>query len=76
LKRRLTLPDRLTKGLRLRGLSSMAAANAYLPEFIQEYNARFAVAPRGAESAHRPLQKGEHIDRVLALWSAALCPKI
>lgn len=62
-----TLQDRLTKELRLRGLSSMAAANAYLPEFIQEYNARFAVAPRCAESAHRPLQKGEHLDRVLAL---------
>jgi len=62
-----TLQDRLTKELRLRGISSMAAANAYLPEFIAEYNARFAVPPRCAESAHRPLQKGEDLDRVLAL---------
>ena len=62
-----TLQDRLTKELRLKGLSSVAAANAYLPEFIQHYNARFGVAPRCAQSAHRPLQRGEELDRVLTL---------
>ncbi len=34
-----TLQDRLTKELRLRGICSLAAANAYLPEFIAAYNA-------------------------------------
>ncbi|HYV12610.1 MAG TPA: ISNCY family transposase [Pyrinomonadaceae bacterium] len=62
-----TLQDRLTKELRLRDLSSPAAANAYLPEFIAEYNQRFAVVPRSAESAHRPLAKGEDLERVLVL---------
>jgi len=62
-----TLQDRLTKELRLRGISSLAAANAYLPEFIAAYNARFAVAPRAPESAHRPLGKGEDLERVLTL---------
>ena len=62
-----TLQDRLTKELRLRGISSIEAGNAYLPEFIEEYNARFAVAPRSSESAHRSLQKGEDLDRVLTL---------
>jgi transposase len=62
-----TLQDRLTKELRLRNLSSLAAANAYLPEFIADYNQRFAVAPRSAESAHRPLAKGEDLERVLTL---------
>lgn len=62
-----TLQDRLTKELRLRGISSMAEANAYLPEFMLEYNARFAVPPREVESAHRALQKEEDLDRVLAL---------
>jgi transposase len=62
-----TLQDRLSKELRLRRISSMATANAYLPEFIKEYNARFGVTPRCAESAHRPLQKGEDLDRVLTL---------
>jgi transposase len=62
-----TLQDRLTKELRLRELSSLETANAYLPEFIVAYNARFAVAPRVAESAHRPLNKGEDLDRILTL---------
>jgi len=62
-----TLQDRLTKELRLRGISSVAAANAYLPEFIAAYNERFAVPPRAAESAHRALGKGEDLERVLTL---------
>jgi transposase len=62
-----TLQDRLTKELRLRGLATLEAANAYLPEFIAAYNARFAVAPRATESAHRPLGKGEDLERVLTL---------
>jgi hypothetical protein len=62
-----TLQDRLTKELRLQGISSMARANAYLPKFIKHYNERFGVTPRCAESAHRPLQRGEDLDRVLTL---------
>ena len=62
-----TLQDRLTKELRLQGISSMAKANAYLPQFIKDYNQRFGVPPRSAESAHRPLQRGEELDRVLTL---------
>lgn len=62
-----TLQDRLTKELRLLGICSVAEANAYLPTFIKDYNARFGVTPRCAESAHRPLQKGEDLDRVLTL---------
>ena len=62
-----TLQDRLTKELRLRGISSLAAANAYLPEFSADYNQRFAVAPRSEESAHRRLAKGEDLERVLTL---------
>jgi hypothetical protein len=62
-----TLQDRLTKELRLGGISSLEQANAYLPEFIAAYNARFAVAPRSPESAHRSLGKGEDLDRILTL---------
>jgi transposase len=62
-----TLQDRLTKELRLRDISSPETANAYLPEFIAAYNERFAVAPRSSESAHRPLGKGEDLERVLTL---------
>ena len=62
-----TLQDRLSKELRLRGICTVAAANAYLPAFIADYNQRFAVTPCSAESAHRPLAKGEDLERVLTL---------
>lgn len=62
-----TLQDRLTKELRLRAISSSAEANAYLPEFIKDYNSRFALCPRSAEDAHRPLSPREDLDRILVL---------
>ena len=62
-----TLQDRLTKELRLLGLSSLTTANAYLPEFIKQYNHKFARPPRSPESAHRPLPPGEALDRILCL---------
>lgn len=40
-----TLQDRLPSELRLRGITTPAAAAAYLPEFIADYNARFAHPP-------------------------------
>ena len=48
-----TLQDRLVKEMRLRGISDMAAGNAYLPEFMADFNRRFAVAPQNPEDAHR-----------------------
>jgi len=50
-----TLQDRLVKELRLRGISDLETANAFLPEFIQAYNQRFAVSPQHPTDAHRPL---------------------
>jgi transposase len=61
-----TLQDRLVKELRLRALSSAAEANSYLPEFVADYNRRFAVAPRCAEDAHRPLSASEDLARILS----------
>jgi transposase len=48
-----TLQDRLVKELRLRGIATMEAANAYLPEFIAEHNSRFAQGASSPENAHR-----------------------
>lgn len=53
-----TLQDRLTKELRLRGLSDIDAANSFLPGFIHEYNARFAIEPQNPVDAHRGLTHG------------------
>ena len=50
-----TLQDRLIKEMRLLGISSIAQAEAFLPRFVESYNAKFAVAPKHAEDAHRAL---------------------
>lgn len=60
-----TLQDRLVKELRLRGISDMEAGNAYLPEFREDYNRRFGVAPRSRHNAHRPVLKSENLDFIL-----------
>jgi transposase len=61
----LTLQDRLVKELRLRGISTIAAANAYAPAFIAAYNARFGKPPRSTFDAHRPLRDDEDLDTLL-----------
>ncbi len=61
-----TLQDRLVKELRLRHISQMADGNAYLPQFIADFNRRFAVPPRSPHDAHRPLLKTERLETILA----------
>ena len=48
------LQDRLLKAMRIEGIDSIEAANAWLPHFMQRHNARFAVAPVVAQDAHVP----------------------
>ena len=60
-----TLQDRLVKELRLRGISDIEAGNAYLPEFREDFNRRFAVVPRSSHNAHRPLLKTENLELIL-----------
>jgi hypothetical protein len=54
----------LVKELRLRAISSIEAANAYAPEFIATYNARFAKKPRNDFDVHRPLLQDENLEDV------------
>ena len=61
-----TMQDRLVKELRLRGISSIQAANEYMSEYLEDYNRRFAVMPRSNHDAHRPLQKTENLDLILS----------
>jgi transposase len=60
-----TLQDRLVKELRLAGISTMDAANAFLPGFIAHYNARFAKAPAREKDLHRVLDPRQDLDNVL-----------
>ncbi len=61
-----TFQDRLVKEMRLRGIDGMAAGNAYLPEFMADFNRRFAVAPRNPAHAHRSvLRDARELDLIL-----------
>jgi hypothetical protein len=60
----LTLQDRLVKELRLRGISTPEAGNAYLPEFQADYNGRFGREPASAHDAHRPVRDDEDLARI------------
>jgi hypothetical protein len=61
-----TLQDRLVKELRLAEISTLAAANAWLPGFIAGHNARFAKSPRNAKDLHRPLTAADNLDEIMA----------
>ncbi|EOI3583630.1 ISNCY family transposase [Enterobacter hormaechei] len=57
----LTLQDRLVKELRLRGISSVDAANDFADEFMTDYNRRFGKAPRHDFDVHRPLETDDDL---------------
>ena len=61
-----TLQDRLVKELRLLGISDIVTANAYLPEFTQDFNRRFAVVPRSSHDAHRPMLPNNDLDLIFS----------
>jgi len=70
-----TLQDRLVKEMRLRQINNMQEGNAYLPEFIADFNARFAVQPRSSLDAHRPMQAHQNLDQILAWQETRLITK-
>ena len=61
-----TLQDRMVKELRLAGISSITAANAWLPGFIAAYNTSFGRDPANAKNLHRPLAQADDLDEILA----------
>jgi transposase len=59
-----TLQDRLVKELRLRDICTVDDANAYLPEFMEDYNRRFGRPARNDHDAHRPLSERDCLDDI------------
>jgi hypothetical protein len=59
------LQERMVKELRLAGISTVSAANAWLPGFIARYNARFGRQPANAKNLHRPLTAADNLDEIL-----------
>ncbi len=68
----LTLQDRLVKELRLRNISSIDAANLYMPEFIADHNRRFAKPPKNSHDAHRPLRIEDNLELIFT-WREPRC---
>lgn len=62
-----TLQDRLGASLRLAGLTQIAAANDFLPGFLQAHNARFAQTPAQAEAVWGKPPKPAQRERLLSL---------
>ena len=60
-----TLQDRLPKEMRLLKINTREAGNAYLPEFIADFNKRFADEPRSDVDAHRSLTAKDDLARIL-----------
>jgi hypothetical protein len=61
-----TLQDRLVAELRLAGMTTLEAANAFLPGFLARHNARFAVRADDPGLAYRPLNPALDLDRILS----------
>jgi len=60
-----TLQDRLPKEMRLLGIRSREDGNAYLPEFIADFNKRFTQEARSSVDAHRKLTAQDDLARIL-----------
>jgi hypothetical protein len=63
----LTAQDRLVKGMRVAGVRTMEAANAYLEkEYLPWWNQTVTVPPADAADAHRPLGKDHDLTAILS----------
>jgi hypothetical protein len=52
--------------LRIAGVCTLAEANAVLPAFMADYNARFAKPPANKKELHRPLRAGDDLEAAFA----------
>lgn len=65
-----TLQDRLVKEMRLKGINHLDEANAFLPEFMVDFNQRFEKPAKNKEDAHRKvLHTPREIDLILSKHS-------
>ncbi len=62
-----THQDRLVKKLRRAGVADLSAANAFLPGYLDQHNARYAIAPAAAADYHRPWPVGWRREAVFCL---------
>lgn len=67
-RRNAVFQDRLVKEMRLRGISDMAQANAFLDShFLSDLNRRYAVKPAKSQDLHRVLEADVVLEEVLCV---------
>jgi len=59
------LQDRLVKEMRLRGISTIEAGNAFLAEYLPRFNERFAKPPADPDNRHRQAPAREVLEDLL-----------
>ena len=62
-----TLQSRLPVEFKIRGIDTMEAANAFLTEFMERFNEKFAVLPENPQSAFRQPNPGMDLDTILCI---------
>lgn len=62
-----TLQDRLVREMRLLGVKSVEEANAFLTDYLQKYNRRFAKPAASEADLHRPALHSRELDRILCV---------
>ena len=66
-RRNAVFQDRLVKALRLKGISDLEGANAFLEEeFLTDMNEKFNVPPRQRSDLHRRVPRRVKLERVLS----------
>ena len=62
-----TLQSRLPVEFKIRDITTMEAANAFLAEFMEAYNKKFSVLPENPKSAFRDLDLNINLDYILCI---------
>lgn len=62
-----TLQSRLKVEMRIAGVSTIEEANAFLPGFIEKFNARFAVEPADLEPAFLPAVANQDLKAIICV---------
>jgi transposase len=70
-----TLQDRLVKELRLHNISNITQANAFVEEFIAQFNQKFAHEPKDPTNAHSPLEETESLDQIMVIQEQRIISK-
>jgi len=64
--------DRLVSELRLRGITTIEAANDFLPSFLADYAKRFSVKPADPESCFAPISRQQAFDLIAFGYEAVV----